>query len=296
MILVTGGTGLAGHFVVHELMRRHHTVRVLARPASLAKLADLGIDVVPGDLADPDSLRRATQGVTGIVHAACTFTDAAVDIAAMQILLDGWQQGPFVFVSSLDVYGLAGPAPVSEEHPLSETYSDYGRGKVVCERLLEARAQESGRSDYAILRAAYIWGPHPTAYARLVDARLRQGEPIVLPGADAAEWSQYRDAWIDARDLAWIAAECLERPPGEALNALSGHFTWHELCAELIHLTGSASQIVHKPLGAISAIELPHEQLYAQTWRFSDARLQKRLGFQPRCSLSETLQETLLQA
>lgn len=54
----------------------------------------------------------------------------------MQALLNGWQQGPFVFVNSLDVYGWARPAPISEEHPLSATYTNYGRGKVMCERLV----------------------------------------------------------------------------------------------------------------------------------------------------------------
>jgi hypothetical protein len=29
-----------------------------------------------------------------------------------------------------------------------------------------------------------------------------RGEPIVLPGAEEAEWAHYGDAWIDVRDLA----------------------------------------------------------------------------------------------
>lgn len=71
--------------------------------------------------------------------------------------------------------------------------------KVLCERLLETRARQSGRSDCIMLRAAYIWGPHSTAYARLVDSRLRQGAPIVLPGATAAEWSHYQDGDFNFR-------------------------------------------------------------------------------------------------
>ena len=61
-------------------------------------------------------------GATGIVHTACTFTDSMVDIAAMEALIDGWRSierkvqssdtgpfspsnVPFVYFSSLDVYG-----------------------------------------------------------------------------------------------------------------------------------------------------------------------------------------------
>lgn len=64
MILLTGATGLSGHYVVLELLRRGYAVRGLAREASAARLHDPGVDVAIGDLADPDSLRRACQ----IVH------------------------------------------------------------------------------------------------------------------------------------------------------------------------------------------------------------------------------------
>jgi hypothetical protein len=54
MILVTGATGLSGHFVALELLRRGYAVCGLAREASAPKLQALGVDVAIGDLADPD--------------------------------------------------------------------------------------------------------------------------------------------------------------------------------------------------------------------------------------------------
>lgn len=292
MILVTGATGLTGHFVVQELQQRNHAVRVLVREGSQAK-APPNAEIILGDLTDLDSLQRAMAGVTGVVHSACTFTDSRIDIAAMQALLEHWQAGPFIFISSLDVYGFAKTLPISEEHPLDESYGDYAQGKITCERLLIEKAQALGRSDYAILRAPYIWGPHPTAYARLVKAALRNGEPIVLPGVEEAEWSEYQDVWIDVRDLAWVVAECLLRPPGVALNVLSGHFSWHELYATLIELTGSNSQLIHKPLEAISESELPRKEIYAQRWRFSNEKLHAKLGFVPKFTLWETLESVV---
>ena len=227
MILITGATGLSGHYVVLELLRRGYAVRGLAREASAAKLQALGMDVAIGDLADPDSLRRACDGVDGIVHAACTFSDSTVDIAAMQALLDGWQTGPFVFFSSLDVYGYSTAPLIDETTPLDEAHNDYAYGKIVCERMLAATAQRQGRSDWSSLRVPHVWGPHPTARQRLLD--LVKGDTVLLPGGDKTEWSQYRDAWIDARDLAWLVAECLARPIGGAVNVLAGHFVWHDL-------------------------------------------------------------------
>ncbi len=292
MILVTGGTGLTGQFVVAELLRRGHGVRVLCRPATLARARADGAEVVLGDLRDPESLARAARGAGGIVHVACTLTDSAVDIAAMRALLAAWQTGPFVFISSLDVYGLVGSGPIAEDAPTSATFNDYARGKVICERLLAEVAGQAGRSDHVSLRAPYIWGPHPTARRRLVVPRLHEGRPIVLPGVEPAEWSQYRDAWVDVRDLATIVAECVARPAGGPLNVVTGHFSWHDLYVELIRLTGSRSQLVHKPLDAIGEDELPNKHLYAQTWRFSEARLAAHLGTLPRRPFQVTVRDT----
>jgi nucleoside-diphosphate-sugar epimerase len=294
VILVTGGTGLTGQFVVLELLRRGHAVRVLCRSEAAAGAVANRAEVALGDLRDPESLARAAQGTSGIVHAACTFTESAVDIAAMQALLAAWQTGPFVFISSLDVYGFAGPGLITEDTPLREDYTDYGRGKVVCERLLAEAADRSGRGGHVMLRAPYIWGPHPTAHERLVTKQLQGRETIVLPGRDEAEWSRYQDVWIDVRDLATIVAECVARPAGGPLNVLTGHFVWHDLFVKLIQLTGSPSALVHKPLEEISDDERPRKQLYAQTWQFSEARLARHLGTIPRRSFDETVRDTVM--
>lgn len=293
MILVTGGTGLVGQSAVKELLRRKHRVRVLARAKSAISSQD--IEVATGDLADVSSLHHAMEGVKGIVHAACTFRDSSIDIAAMRTLLDNWREGPFVFISSLDVYGITDADPITEQHPLSTTYNEYATGKVICEQLLQERAREHRRTDFSILRAPYIWGPHPRAHERLVNARLREGKIMFLPGASESEWKQYRDAWIDARDLAWIIAECLAAPNAGAINVLSGHFCWHDLFAELIALTGSKSTIVHKALADIEEADLQRKILYAQTWRFSDEKLRQQCSFVPRYSLRQTLQATVEQ-
>lgn len=295
MILVTGATGLTGQFVTAELLRRGRAVRALCRPETAGGVSAGGAEVVLGDLRDPDSLVRAARGTSGIVHAACTFTDSAVDIAAMRALLAGRHGGPFVFVSSLDVYGLGGSGPITEDTPLGEAMNDYSHGKVMCERLLADAAGRDGRSDHVMLRAPYIWGPHPTARKRLVTRRLEDHRPIVLPGVDEAEWRQYRDAWIDVRELATIVAECLARPSGGPLNVATGHFVWHDLYLELIRLTGSRSEIVHRPLAAISDDELPAKHLYAQTWSFSEARLAQHLGAIPRRAFAVTLRDTVIQ-
>jgi dTDP-L-rhamnose 4-epimerase len=76
-VLITGGAGFIGRFVVEELLRRGHEVRVLdslieqvhgdcERPAALAKEAEL----VRGDVRNGDAVMKALKGVDSVVHLA----------------------------------------------------------------------------------------------------------------------------------------------------------------------------------------------------------------------------------
>jgi nucleoside-diphosphate-sugar epimerase len=125
----------------------------------------------------------------------------------------------------------------------------------------------------------------------LLYARIRRGKRFVLPGATEEQWSQYGDDWVDARELAWAAAECLQRPLGAPANAINSHFIWHEVCVELKRRSGSDSQIMHKDYDAITNEENPRKDFFAQRWSYSGQRLQQRLGFRPRYQWQETLAE-----
>ena len=70
-VLVTGGTGFLGANLVHHLVARGDPVRVLKRrrtPPDILK--GLPVEFVEGDVTDPESLRRASQGVEGVYHVA----------------------------------------------------------------------------------------------------------------------------------------------------------------------------------------------------------------------------------
>ncbi|AWW36073.1 hydroxylase [Streptomyces sp. AS58] len=64
-VLVTGATGTVGRHVVAELLARGHEVRALTRDAAKAALPT-GVEVVEGDLTEPETLVPALRGVTGL--------------------------------------------------------------------------------------------------------------------------------------------------------------------------------------------------------------------------------------
>lgn len=68
-ILVTGATGLQGGAVARELVRRGRPVSALVRDPAAERaraLADLGVELVRGDLDDESSLRSALEGFHGL--------------------------------------------------------------------------------------------------------------------------------------------------------------------------------------------------------------------------------------
>ena len=70
MIFVTGGTGLIGSFLLHELRARGLAVRALHRGAVPAGVA-AGVEWVAGDLLDTELLRQAIgPEVTHVFHCA----------------------------------------------------------------------------------------------------------------------------------------------------------------------------------------------------------------------------------
>ncbi|RII08577.1 NAD(P)H azoreductase [Streptomyces sp. YIM 130001] len=62
-VLVTGATGSVGREIVRELLERGERVRVLTRRPDSAAFPE-GVEVVGGDLTDPDTLGDAFDGVS----------------------------------------------------------------------------------------------------------------------------------------------------------------------------------------------------------------------------------------
>lgn len=99
-ILITGAAGTVGHVACKLLTERRSKVRALVRSedARSAKLANLGVEIVVGDLLDLHAMHRAIEGSTSLYHivtydligetrpSADTGNDRQVDRACHQCL------------------------------------------------------------------------------------------------------------------------------------------------------------------------------------------------------------------
>jgi uncharacterized protein YbjT (DUF2867 family) len=92
LILVTGATGKQGTAVVDHLRARGFPIRALTRdpekPAA-RNLVNEGVEVAAGDFNDPDSLRRAMDGVYGVFSMSTPYEEGSeAEIRQGKILAD----------------------------------------------------------------------------------------------------------------------------------------------------------------------------------------------------------------
>ena len=97
MILVTGGTGLVGSYLLYELTRKGHKVKALLRPGKkpcvtqklFSCFSDANehlidqVDWVEGDVLDPFSLHQAMKGVDYVYHCAAMISFNPRELKAM---------------------------------------------------------------------------------------------------------------------------------------------------------------------------------------------------------------------
>lgn len=171
--LVTGGTGFVGRHLIEALLRRGDTITALIRsPRKAAGLAELGVIVVPGDLADPAALRTAVRGQDVIYHVA-GLVAARNEAQFLDVNRDGTARlaaaaeaesvaARLVLVSSMAAGGptARGTRLRGDESPRPVTA--YGRSKLAGENALRAT-----RLRWTIVRPPAVYGPGDREMLRL---------------------------------------------------------------------------------------------------------------------------------
>jgi uncharacterized protein YbjT (DUF2867 family) len=235
-ILVTGGTGFIGPYVVQRLVDDGHTVRVLERTVgSSAGLPSQ--EAVQGSMTDAESLRRAAEGQEAVVHLVAILNGKPADFERVmeqgtRDLLDAAREAGvqrFVLMSALGT---------SEE---TKDLVPYYGAKWTMEQDVRASGLE-----HVIFRPSFVFGRGGGAleqFARI--ARIAPVTPIVGPGTQ-----RIQPIWVD--DVAAYFGEGVVRP--EAANRtfeLGGPdvVTWNEFWGRLKRAQGSRRPSVHLPFG-----------------------------------------------
>jgi len=164
-VLVTGAAGHFGPSLCRAFLRDGADVRVLLHRRKIKGMGT-AVETMWGDITQPDSIKRAVEGVDAVVHLAAMvepMTEQNPELASrinvggtktiVDLIKDRGVSIPFVYISSAAVFG---PTPDATEclHPdrnLCNPASVYARTKLQAENLI----RESG-IDYVILRLTSV--------------------------------------------------------------------------------------------------------------------------------------------
>ena len=201
--LVTGGAGFIGSNIVDELLNRGKTVRVIddLSTGSLDNLKAVidDIEFIEGDIRDLDTMKRASDGCSVILHQAALrsvprsvddpFSSNEVNVAGtLTLLLAARDTGVrrVVYASSSSAYGDTPDLPKKEtQRPLP--ISPYAVSKLTGEHYCRAFSHTYGLETVS-LRYFNVFGPrqHPESqYAAVVPIFIKlakEGKPLIIHG------------------------------------------------------------------------------------------------------------------
>lgn len=165
-ILITGATGFIGRYIIKELAKKTHKLRALIRPTSkLIHFKDIKIELIVGDIADYDSVKKACEGIDLVYHCAGCVSNKnknlleSVNIKGTENICRGsLEQGVkrVVYASSVAVVSGNQAMLLTDELPYAHT-NIYGWSKVEAEKIA-VRYREKGL-PIAIIRPCAIYGP-----------------------------------------------------------------------------------------------------------------------------------------
>jgi dTDP-glucose 4,6-dehydratase len=203
-VLVTGAGGFIGSHLTEELVRQGEEVRAFVRYNSRDDrgfLEDLPkdvlnqVEVIPGDLKDPDGVKKAVEGCFKIFHLGALiaipysyvhpFNFVQTNVVGTANLLNACLEENalerFIHTSTSEVYGTAQYIPIDEKHPL-QAQSPYAASKIAADKLAESYYLSFGL-PIATIRPFNTFGPRqslraiiPTIISQAVeDKKIRLG-------------------------------------------------------------------------------------------------------------------------
>ncbi len=195
-VLVTGARGFLGSALVNELLESGYDVRALVRHSASLSYPK-AVEIVVGDIRDPQCAREASVGCETIVHLAGLahaldddhVSDQdyqSVNVDGTKHLLAGAVAGGvqrFIFASSVKVFGETTTGCVDEQEP-PVPQSPYARSKWMAEQLVASYAKGGSLATLS-LRFPLVYGPTQKGNLYRMIAAIDQGRFPPLPRVQA---------------------------------------------------------------------------------------------------------------
>ena len=273
-ILVTGGSGNVGRFVIAELAQAHEVVSFDRRPPGEPS----GVAFIEGDIMSLDDLREAMVGIDAVVHLAAIpnpnndppdhvfevnvvgthrVAESAAEAGVQRIILASSDSTlGFVFGSDEQRPEYL---PIDEEHPLRPS-DPYGLSKLVGEETLASHSRAFGMTTVA-LRYCWVWFPPEYPDTNALSANLDIARRTLA-------------GYVDARDVAQAVRLAIDTP-------LCGHEAFMISAADT-YLTIPTLEFLAQALPALPELRDPGRYMgnpYTSLFCWDKAR--RLLGYSP---------------
>lgn len=306
-ILVVGGTGHIGSYLIPRLVAAGHDVSVVARkPRPQYTDPRIGWPKVQWIVAD-----RGAEEQSGAwkPRMESLEADVVIDVVAYtpeqnRIMYEAFRGRVrhFVHIGTIWAYGPTMRAPAEESDPRRPT-TEYGRRKAEIEAFLAERYRAEG-FPFTILHPGHICGrrwlpidPQGSRDGTGVYRKLARGEPVVLPDTGQATIHH-----VHSDDIAQLCERALDRPGqslGESFSAVAPYaMSLAGCCHAVAALFGARPNLQCVPLaqmrqhvGEASARIIEEHASHSPCCSIAKAR--RLLGYEPRYTTEQIYAESI---
>jgi dihydroflavonol-4-reductase len=251
-ILVTGATGFLGMQLVPRLAADGHHVRAIARTPSSGFPS--GVELIQADLTQPDSVRRAVQGIQAIYHLAGLVSFNPKDGRKMyELHVDATQQllkaAKEADTKRIILASSSGTIAVSKDERIGTEADDYPIGVVgrwpyylskIYQEKLALQFCRSHSIPLVVLNPGLFLGPGDERLSStwIVSKFLNQDIPAMPSGGLA---------FVDVRDAADAFVQALRRGELYSRHLMGVNMSFKEFFGRLERMTGVAAPKLRLP-------------------------------------------------
>ncbi len=307
-ILVTGATGFTGGHLCRRLTGEGYSVRALVRNLNRCNGLHLcGVDLIRGDLQDPQSLKEATKEIDVVYHVAALYRPEnvskkelwATNVEGTKNILDAALNAGvrrFVHCSTIGVHGDIKNGPANEETPYAPG-DHYQESKTEGERVVLQYMAED-RLPIVIFRPGGIYGPRDLRFLKLINA-INRRRFVMLGSGNVIYQMVYIDDLIDGIILCGtqdqaignvyiltgedpVTLNQLVRTIADCLGVPAPRFHFP---VSPVYLAGFACELICKPLGINPPLYRRRVDFFRKTRFFDISKAKGDLKFQPKTDL-----------
>ena len=306
-VLVTGSDGFIGSHLTELLLDEGYDVRAFVIYNSFGSWGWLdtlpkhkrdALDVVMGDVRDPQFVKKAMEGVDCVFHLAALIAipysyiapDAYVDTnikGTLNVLNAAKELGTkrVLVTSTSEVYGTAQYVPIDEKHPY-QGQSPYSATKIGADRLAESYWRSFG-TPLTIVRPFNTYGPRQSARAVIptIITQLLSGKEEIKLGS----LTPTRDFnYVKDTAAGFIAIAESDKTVGEEINIASQkEISIGELAGEIIRQINPKAKIV------CDEQRLRPEKSEVNRLLGSNDKIKRFTDWNPEYSLEQGIEETI---